>query len=148
MVVVGPRRQNQVGFPLPDLADDFLARLERREQLAVVVVEDHILDPDSTSGLLRLRPPARRQCPTPFRLVTRVAVRDRNEADVMSHRGEFRRGTARALIAIVRVGAKRNDVQLTVGAGRLRVWLRGLLGAGQGRQRKPQDGSADDDSSH
>ena len=148
MVIVRPRRQHEVGFPQTDLADDLLARFQRRKQLAVVVVEDDVVDPDPASSLLGFRPAPRRERAAAFRLMSRIAVGDGDEADVVSHRGQLRRGAACALIAIVRVGTEGNHIQLAVSAWRLGTWLCGLLGAGQSLQRKPQHRGADDDSSH
>ena len=52
MVVVGPGREDEVGFPFPDLPDDLLRGLQRGQQLAVVVVEDDVVDADATAGFM------------------------------------------------------------------------------------------------
>jgi hypothetical protein len=50
VVIVRARREHEVGLPLADLPDDLLPDLERRQQLAVVVVEDDVVDADAAAG--------------------------------------------------------------------------------------------------
>ena len=90
MVVVRPRCQHQVGIPLANLADDLLADVERRHQLAVVVVEDDVLDADAAAGFLRFGTAPRRERATTLGLVTRVAVGDGDESHAMAEGGVLR----------------------------------------------------------
>ena len=101
--------------------------VERRDQLAVVVVEHDVLDADAAAGFLRLGAAPRRERASALGLMSRVAVGDRDEPHAMAERGVLRRRAAGALIAVVGMRAKRDDVQLAVGARRLRALGR-LLG--------------------
>ena len=89
MVVVGTRAQHEVGIPLPDLADDLLAHLQRGQQLAVMVVKGDVFDADSAAGFRSLGSPPHRQSAAPFALVARVAVRHRDKAHLVPERGPF-----------------------------------------------------------
>src|SRR5262249_58190072 len=57
-----------------------------------------------------------------------VAVGDRDEPHTMTERGVLRRGASGALIAVIRMSAEGDDVQLTVRARRLRALRRRLGG--------------------
>ena len=103
--------------------------VERRHELAVVVVEDDVLDADAAAGFLRLGAAPRGERAAAFGLMTRIAVGHRDEPHAMAERGIFRRGAAGALIAVVGMRAKRDDVQLAVGARRLRALGGGSMAA-------------------
>ena len=136
VIIVGPRRQDEVGFPLPDLANDLLSRVQARQQLAVVIVEDDVLDPDAASRFPRFRAPPGGQRAASLRLVSRVAVGDGDEPHPVAERGVLGGDAARSLITVVRMGAKRDDVQLAICAGRLRPLGRRLLRPGHGPDRR------------
>ncbi len=121
MIVVRPRREHQVGLPLADLADDLLAHLQRRKQLAVVIVEDDVFDADALAGLDGFGAPPCRERAAAFGLMAGVAVGDRDEADLVAQRGPFRGRAAGADVAVVRVRAERDDVQRRRGR-----WLLGV----------------------
>jgi hypothetical protein len=57
VIVVRPWREHKVGFPLADLPDDLFSHGQAWQQLAVVIVEDDVLDPDAASRFPRFRPP-------------------------------------------------------------------------------------------
>ena len=99
-----------------------------------MIVEDDVLDADAASGFLGFGAPPRRQGAAALGLVPRVAVGDRDEADAMAERGEFRRGAARALVAVVRMRAKRDDVEFAVRRRRLRPLRRRLPGCHASRR--------------
>ena len=54
MVIVRPRTEHQVGLELTDHPDHLLARFQRGHQLAVVVVEDVVLEAEDRGYSLTL----------------------------------------------------------------------------------------------
>jgi hypothetical protein len=74
MVIIGPRRENEVGIHLPHLADDLFPDWQGREQLTVVIVQHDILDADAFAGFLGLGPPAIRQRAAAFGLMPGVTA--------------------------------------------------------------------------
>ncbi len=94
------------------------------------VIEDDVLDPDAAAGFLRLGAASGRERAAAFGLMTRVAVGHRNESHAMAE-GRYLPGRAAgALIAIVGMRAKRDDVELTVRGRRLRpLWRRRVDGS-------------------
>ena len=119
VIVVGPRREHEIGIPQPNLPNDLLAHVERGDQLAVVIIEHDVLDADAAPGFLCLGSSPRSEGASAFRLMSCITVGHRHEPDAMPKRGELRGRTAGALVAVIRMGAKRDDVQLAIGRRRL-----------------------------
>jgi hypothetical protein len=105
VIVVGPRRENDIGLPLANRADHLQPHFEGGHQLAIVVIHDLVFgDAEPAGRFLGLDVPAPGQCDAAHFLVAGVSVGDRNEF----HRGpgldEFRGRAAEFAVAIVRVG--------------------------------------------
>ena len=83
MIVVRSRRQHEVRLPEPDLPNDFFAWLERRQQLAVVIVQHDVIDADPAAGFLRFRAATRGERATALGLMPGIAIRDRDEANAV-----------------------------------------------------------------
>ena len=130
MIVVRPRREDEVRVPLPNLPDDLLAHRERRQQLAVVIVEDDVLDADSATGFARFGATPRGERAAAFGLMAGVAVGHRHESHAVAEGRVLRRNASGALIAVVGMRAERDDVQLAIRGRSLRA-LRGRLRAGR-----------------
>src|SRR5206468_5838396 len=103
----------------PDLADNLQPHVERRQQLAVVIVEHDIVDPDAPARFPGLLAPTGGQGTATLRLVTRVAVRDGDEPDVVAQRRPPGRGASGTLVAVVRMRSERDDVEPAVAGWRL-----------------------------
>ena len=112
VVVVRPRREHDVGVPLPDLADDLLAHVHGGHELAVVVVERFVFR-DAEPPRRLLRPPRRRrgERAAAFGLVAGVAVGDGDELDLVAQRGPLGGGAAGLLVAVVGMGAEGDDAE-------------------------------------
>ena len=104
-------------MPLADLPDDLSAHVQIGQQLAVMVVEDDVLDADPTAGLLRLGAPPCAKLRAALLLMAGIAVGDRDEAHVMPGGRPLRGHAACVQIAVVGMRTERDDVQ----------WPRGLL---------------------
>jgi hypothetical protein len=120
VIVIRPRRQHEISVPLAYLTNDLQTHIEGRQQLAVVVVEDDILDADPPSRFLCLGAPPSGQRAAALRLMTGVAVGDGHESHAVAERGILGRRTAGALVAVVRMRPERDDVEFRFGARRLR----------------------------
>ena len=127
MVVVRPRCEDEIGVPQADLPNDVLARLQRRDQLAVVIVERDVFDAGPPARLTCFLTPPRGECAPAFGLVTGVAIGDRYEPHAMTELGQLDGRAAGALVAIVGMGAEGDDVQPAVRARRERSLRSGLL---------------------
>ena len=108
-----------------------------------MIVEHDVLDAERRADLLRLRPPSRGQRAAALRLVTGVAVGHRDESHLVAERRPLRRRAAGADVAIVRVGAERDDAKRG-----LRLAVRGYDQSDEHQQggddhthRKPPGGS-------
>ena len=133
VIVVRSRRQHQVRLPEPDLSNDFFSRLERRQQLAVVIVQHDVVDTDAPSGFLCFGAATRGERATALGLMPGVAIRDRDEANAVPEGRQLRCRAAGLLVAIVLVRAERDDVELSVGRRRHRsARCRLLIVAGSG----------------
>ena len=58
MIIVWPRGNDNVRFPLTNLADHLFAHIQGRQELAVVIVEDFVFDANTPTSFLRFRAPA------------------------------------------------------------------------------------------
>ena len=76
MIVIRAGCNDNVSFPLADLADNLLADFQGRQELAVVVIEDFVFDADASPGLYRFSAPALGECFSAHRLVPGIAVGD------------------------------------------------------------------------
>jgi hypothetical protein len=74
MVVVRSRGQHQVGLPLAYLADDLLADIEAGHELAVVVVQDDVVDADAAAGFDGFGSTPHRQLTAAFLVVPRIPL--------------------------------------------------------------------------
>ena len=74
MIVVGAGPNHDVCLPLTDLTDDLFADIQRRQELAVMVVEHLVFDADAPAGFLRFRAAAPGKFFSPLSLVARIAV--------------------------------------------------------------------------
>jgi len=74
MIVIRAGCNDNVSFPLADLADNLLADFQGRQELAVVVIEDFVFDADASCRFLRFGTPALGEFLSVLRLVTSVAV--------------------------------------------------------------------------
>ncbi len=111
VVVVGARRHNQVGLERADQGDDRAPVLERRQQLAVVVVEQLVADADHGRRRQRLGAAALDQLRAGHLLVPGVAVGERDEQDLVALLGVERRHAASRELAVVGVGAEDQHAQ-------------------------------------
>ena len=115
MVVVGPRREDEVGPELADDADHLPAHVQVGHELAVVVVEDQVVGADHGAGAAGLRRPPSGERPPAHRLVAGVAVRQRDEThDVAPLAVEGHRPPA--VVGVVRMRADDEHPQ-RVGSG-------------------------------
>ena len=114
MVIVGTGREHHVGVPLANPADDLNPHLEIRRQLAVMVVEHFVFDPQPAAGLNRLSPAPRRQRSAAFRLMPGVAVGNGNKLDLMPGGGVLRREATGPDVAIIRMRPEGNHSNFTV----------------------------------
>src|SRR5258707_1261940 len=111
MVVVRPVADADVGLPLADEARDLAPVLERHHQLAVVVVEYLGLDAEDLGRLLRFRAAAQGQWPARDAPVADVAVGDGHALELVPGRGPLGGHPGRVELAIVGMGAERDDAQ-------------------------------------
>src|SRR5580700_8256232 len=113
MVVPGTVRHDDIGAPSANLADDLLTGIQGRSQLAVSIRENFSLgDPQAVSGFLGL---LFADCGSRHRgkkMVTGVAVRDREKLDGMPTRGELRCRAPESDLAIIGMRADTNDPHL------------------------------------
>ena len=107
-------RQNQIRVPLADLADNLLPDFERREQLGIVIVEHNILDSDTLAGFPRFVSPAPGESSSSLALMAGVAVGHGDKSHVMPHGRPFGAYSGGAAVAIVRVRAEGDDVDLSL----------------------------------
>ena len=115
VVVVRTGRDHDVGVPLADLADDLNAHIQPGRELAVVVVEHFVVDAQPAARFLGLGPPARGENASAFGLMTRVAVGDGDELDLVAGRGVLGREAARLDVAVVGVRAECDDADFSNG---------------------------------
>ena len=88
----------------------------RRQELAVVVVEHDVLDADPAARFPRLRAAPCGQRAAALGLMTGVAVRHRRRIGRGDRARRAWRRASGALIAVVRMGAESDHVELAVGA--------------------------------
>ncbi len=113
MVVKRPRAEHDVRFPFANQADDLLAHFERRQQLAVVVVEPGG-DAQDTGGALHLGLAPLGQRFAGFTPVTNVAVGDGDEFHMVAGRRPQRCRAAGFDLAVVGVRSEADDAELAV----------------------------------
>ena len=106
VVVVGPGCQHQIGLPLADLPDDLLTHIEAGHQLAVVVVQDDVVDADAASGLDGFGAPPHGQLPAAFLVVAGIAVGDGDKAHLVAHRRPLGGDAGRPDVAVVGMRAE------------------------------------------
>ena len=128
--------EHDVRLPVADEPRHLLAVLQRRHELAVMDVEDLVLDPEDPRALRHLRLAALRERPAGHGEVADVAVGHRHELHLGAFRGPQRRHAAGLQLRIVGVRAEGDDPERT--GGRLGARRRGL--SGQDRQRSEQAG--------
>ncbi len=114
VVIVRPVGEDDVGPPRADEPHDLPPDLERRLQLAVVVVEDLGLDPVDAGGGLHFGLPALRQRPSRHPVVADVAVCDRDELHLVAEGRPLRRDAASVELAVVGVGPEGDNPDLPV----------------------------------
>ena len=112
MIIVGTRRQHDVGVPAANLADNFLAHFERGQQFAIVIVQNFVLDSQAPRGFLGLAQPPLRQCGAAHGLMAGIPIGDRNELDRVAQARKQCGRSRCANIAIVRMRAERDDPNL------------------------------------
>ena len=117
MIVVRPRREHEVGLPFADLPDDLLAHLEIGDELAIMVVEHHVLDADAAAGLLRLGAPPHGELAAALLVVTGIAVGDGDEPHLVAERRPFGRRAAGADVTVVGVRTERDDAERLILGG-------------------------------
>ena len=87
------------------------ADLQRRQQLAIVVVEDDVVDADATAGFDGLGAPAHGELAAALLVVAGIAVGDRDEADLGARGDPFGGDPPGADVAIVGMGPEGDDAQ-------------------------------------
>src|SRR5262245_2053045 len=109
MIVVRPRCNHNVGFPLTDLADDLFADLKCWQKLSIVVVEDLVFDSDAPTCFQCFSPTALCEFLPVLRLMPDITVRERYELHLVAQCRILSGNSPGAEIAIIRVGAKGDD---------------------------------------
>ena len=74
VIVIGARRNDDICIPLADFANNLLAGLKGRQELAVVIIEHFVFDADAPPRFLRFRAPALGECFSTHGLVPCIAV--------------------------------------------------------------------------
>ena len=114
MIVVGAMGDDDVGLPFADEPRDRLPVLERRLELAVVIVQDLEVVSDEPGPVLDLglAPPGQRRAG--FLPVADIAVRHGNELDVIPFRDPQGGRPGRVRFGVVRVGPDDEDPRLSL----------------------------------
>ena len=110
MVVIGAMGEDQVRGELPDPADEVLAVLQAGNEAAVIVIKDFVADPENFGRLCRLLASSLLQLCGVRLVVARIAVRHRDEGDLISTFPPEGCAAAREDIAIVRMGSDNKDI--------------------------------------
>ena len=77
-----------------------------------MIVEDHVVDADATAGFASLGATAGGQHAAALGLMAGVTIGDSDEAHAVTGSDPLRRRAGSADVAVVRVRAERNDVEL------------------------------------
>ncbi len=111
MIVIGPRRDDQVGLPLADLARDRPAVFQGWQQLAIVDIKDVRFDSQDLGAALHLGGPAAgKQC-TRHLVMSNIPVGYTHELDLASGLGPACRGSTRRELAVIGMSPEDNHPQ-------------------------------------
>ena len=104
MIIPGAMRQDDIGVPAPDTANDIFPGVQRRQQLAVVVPEDFgFRDPQTSSSFPGFGFPDSGEFGARMEVMTRRAVGHGEEFHGVSRGGKLIGRAAELDLAIVRV---------------------------------------------
>src|SRR5262249_14430789 len=109
MIVVWPGRNDDIRFPLANLADHLFAHIHIRQELAVMVVQDFVFDADAPPGFLRFRASALGEFLSAHGLMPRIAVGERYELHLIAARGILGGEATGAKVTIIGMCAERDD---------------------------------------
>src|SRR5688572_30111968 len=114
MVIIRAWREDQIGLEVADDTDDLAATIERRQQLAVMIVEHQRLDPQRLGRSTRLGTPDGGKLGAAQRLMAGIAVGDRDKTGPPTAPGEECSQPAGFRFAIVRMSAKDQEARSSV----------------------------------
>ncbi len=110
MVIVGPRREHNVGLPLSNGSNDLPAHLEGWQQFSIMIAQDLVFgDSEAARGLLCFRITAPGERAAALLLMAGISIGDGKKFHCIAGLRKLRGGAGEFAIAVVRVGADSDD---------------------------------------